>query len=622
MKKQAQIKSALAARLSAASVLSLSALLNLAPPAFAVQAPSSAQVQAAAALQFETEVDAFLADYWRLVPDAAVAAGRFEAAAQLPAPTEARRQALLIFCERWLQRLADLPGRLQAAGKSALTPAQLGDLALLDNHLRAMRWSMTELRSDQWDASESNVADPFAQLLNKPDYAPAGQRLAWIDQRLRQVPAYYQAALKQLKNPSPVHLKLAIDQLEGGLVLFREDIPKAIKQAGLKGEAAASLQRHNAQALRAVLAHIAALKRIDRSLEQSGGGRSFRLGKALFEAKFDYEIQASVDAAGLYQRALADKARLLQRMDELSEQLWPGLFGDAAKPADRFDKIGRVIDKLSERHVAPERFVDEIKSQIPALAAWVTAHDLLSLDPSRPLVVRETPAYMRGVAGASISAPGPLDPKGDTYYNVDPLDKYTPAEAESFLREYNHWMLQVLNIHEAIPGHYVQLLHANKSPSKIKTLFGNGAMVEGWAVYAERMMMESGWGAVDGKPSLEMGLMYAKWNLRVVSNAILDYSVHVLGMSESEALQLLEREAFQSKTEAKEKWHRAQVSSAQLSSYFAGFSEILALREQLKAQRGEAFKLKAFHEEFLSHGSAPVRMVRRLMLEQAAGLRN
>jgi uncharacterized protein (DUF885 family) len=135
-------------------------------------------------------------------------------------------------------------------------------------------------------------------------------------------------------------------------------------------------------------------------------------------------------------------------------------------------------------------------------------------------------------------------------------------------------------------------------------------------------MMESGWGAVDGKPSLEMGLMYAKWNLRVVSNAILDYSVHVLGMSEPEAMQLLEREAFQARTEAKEKWHRAQVSSAQLSSYFAGFSEILALREQVKAQQGEAFKLKAFHEEFLSHGSAPVRMVRRLMLEQAAGLRN
>ncbi|MEJ6007004.1 DUF885 domain-containing protein [Paucibacter sp. AS339] len=615
MKNNRLLLSLRAQRLGAASLLSLATLLSQAMPVAAAKPPVAAQVQAPARAIFDAEVEAFLADYWRLVPDAAVAAGRYEAAAQLPAPTEARRQALLAFSATWLQRWADLPGRLQAAGEPAATPAQLGDIALLDNHLRALRWSQTELRSDQWDASEYNVADPFAQLLNKPDYAPAAQRLAWIDQRLRQVPAYYQAALKQLKNPSPLHLKLAIDQLEGGLPLFREDIPAAVASAGLSPQAAASLKRHNAAALRAVQAHIAALKRIERAQTQSGTGRSFRIGKALFETKFDYEIQASVDAAGLYQRALADKAQLLQRMGEIADQLWPSLFAEQALPADRFEKIGRVIDKLSERHVAPDRFVDEIKAQIPALAAWVSQHDLLTLDPSRPLVVRETPAYMRGVAGASISAPGPLDPKGETYYNVDPLDKYSPAEAESFLREYNHWMLQVLNIHEAIPGHYVQLLHANKSPSKIKTLFGNGAMVEGWAVYAERMMMESGWGAVDGKPSLEMGLMYAKWNLRVVSNAILDYSVHVLGMEEAEAMRLLEREAFQSHTEASEKWHRAQVSSTQLSSYYAGFSEILALREQLKAKQGADFKLKAFHESFLSHGSAPVRMVRRLMLE-------
>jgi uncharacterized protein (DUF885 family) len=138
-------------------------------------------------------------------------------------------------------------------------------------------------------------------------------------------------------------------------------------------------------------------------------------------------------------------------------------------------------------------------------------------------------------------------------------------------------------------------------------------MVEGWAVYAERMMMESGWGAVNGVPSPEMGIMYAKWNLRVVCNAILDYSVHVLGMSREQALHLLEKEAFQSRTEATEKWHRAQVTSVQLSSYFAGFSEILALREQLRASRGAQFSLKGFHEEFLSHGSAPVAMVSRLM---------
>jgi uncharacterized protein (DUF885 family) len=581
--------------------------------AFGAQMPAAQakegrpQTSKVAALSFEAEVDAFLSAYWALFPDSAVAAGRYAEAARLPAPTEALRKQQLAFAEQWLQRLARLNKN------PALTAAQTGDLALLDNHLQALRWNLTELRSDRWDASEYNVAEPFSQLLNKADFAPLPQRLKLIDQRLRQVPAYYQAALAKLHQPSPLHLKLAIAQNSGALSLFREDIPKALQEAGLKPAEAAEITAHNAQALRALEAYIAGLKKIG---NEQTDGRSFRLGQSLFEQKFAYEIQASVDAPTLYRRALAEKENLLQRMSAYADELWPQLFASEAVPADRLDKIARVIDKLSARHVAPERFVEDIKAQIPALEKWVVEHDLLTLDPSRPLVVRETPTYMRGVAGASISAPGLLDPKGVTYYNVDPLDKYTPEQAESFLREYNHWVLQVLNIHEAIPGHYVQLLYSNKSPSKVKALFGNGAMVEGWAVYAERMMMESGWGAVDGKASAEMGLMYAKWNLRVVSNAILDYSVHVLGMSEAEAMNLLQREAFQSSTEASEKWHRAQVSSTQLSSYFAGFSEILALREQLKAKQGSEFKLKAFHEEFLSHGSAPVRMVQRLMLDK------
>ncbi len=283
--------------------------------------------------------------------------------------------------------------------------------------------------------------------------------------------------------------------------------------------------------------------------------------------------------------------------------------GSAVKPADRTAKIGMVIDALSARHVKREDFVAEIKRQIPLLQDFVIKNNLLALDPSKPLVVRETPLYQRGVAGASIDAPGPYRPKDKTYYNVTPLDDQTPEQAESTLREYNYWILQVLNIHEAIPGHYAQLIYANKSPSLIKSLFGNGAMVEGWAVYGERMMLENGYG--NNEP--EMWLMYSKWNLRVVTNTILDYSVHVLGMSEADAVDMLTRQAFQTKSEATEKWHRAQVSSVQLASYFSGYSEIMDLREQRKQALGSKFALKDFHEQFLSYGSAPVRVIRELM---------
>ena len=576
--------------------------LALTAGSLALGSLSTAALAAPTKSVFDAEINRFLAAYWQLLPQAAVESGQYAAAARLPAPTEADRLAQVAFCELWLKRFAKL-----AQANKALSASQQGDLALIDNQLQSLRWSLTTLRADRWDPSGYNVAMAFGELLNK-DFAPLKTRLGLVDKRLQQVPAYYRAALAQIKAPSPAHLRLAIEQNEGALDTFRSEIPKAMSSAKLDAATTRRYSQHNRAALAAVEAFVAALKQLEAAQMADGSGRSFRLGKELFEAKFGYDIQATVDANTLYQRALAEKALLHDRMGILATQLWPGLFPGETAPADRIAKIARVIDKLSERHTTPAAYIDTIKAQIPALAAWVTQQDLLTLDPSRPLVVRETPTWMRGVAGASISAPGPMDPKGATYYNVDPIDAYTPEKAESYLREYNHWTLQVLSIHEAIPGHYVQLLYSNKSASKVKSLFGNGAMIEGWAVYGERMMMESGY-----DPSPEMGLMYAKWNLRSVCNAILDHAVHVDGMSESDAMNLLEREAFQSHAEATGKWRRVQVSSVQLSSYFAGFSDILALREQLKGERGPRFNLKAFHEEFLSYGSSPVKMVSRLM---------
>jgi len=193
---------------------------------------------------------------------------------------------------------------------------------------------------------------------------------------------------------------------------------------------------------------------------------------------------------------------------------------------------------------------------------------------------------------------------------VIPLDEISPERAESFLREYNRWMLPILNIHEAIPGHYAQLVYANKSPSRIKAIFANGAMIEGWAVYGERVMLESGY----GDHTAEIWLIYSKWLLRSVVNTILDYSVHVLNMSEQDAKRLLIREAFQSEEEANGKWRRVQLTSVQLTSYFAGYAAIYELRETLKREQPERFDLKTFHETFLSYGNAPVRIIRDAML--------
>jgi uncharacterized protein (DUF885 family) len=225
---------------------------------------------------------------------------------------------------------------------------------------------------------------------------------------------------------------------------------------------------------------------------------------------------------------------------------------------------------------------------------------------------------MAGVAGASISSPGPYDKNGNTYYNVGSLSGWSKEKAESYLREYNHYTLQILNIHEAIPGHYTQLIYSNQSPSIIKAILGNSTMVEGWAVYTELMMLENGYGAPPGsdQPELEMWLMYYKWNLRSTCNMILDYDVHVNNISKEGALDFLTSEAFQQQAEAEGKWRRVNVTSVQLSCYFTGFTEIYELREELRRKLGDNFDLKAFHENFLSYGSAPIKYIRQMMMKE------
>jgi uncharacterized protein (DUF885 family) len=388
------------------------------------------------------------------------------------------------------------------------------------------------------------------------------------------------------------------------------DVGKAAQESSqLTPQEKAIFAQRVANAGSAVLAWVDFLTDLDKSQEQMQRARSFRLGKELYEQKFGFEIQSASTAEQTYRKALAAREELLTRMDGLADQLWPQTMGNAAKPDDRFRKIGMVIDKLSLQHVAPADFLPEIRRQIPQLQDYVIKNNLVTIDPSKPLVVRETPLYQRGVAGASIDAPGPYRPKDKTYYNVTPLDGLTPQQAESSLREYNNWMLQILNIHEAIPGHYTQLMNANRSPSLVKSLFGNGAMIEGWAVYGERMMLESGY----GNNAPELWLMWCKWNLRSVSNTILDYSVHVLGMNRDQAMDLLVRQAFQTPQEAAEKWRRVQLSSVQLTSYFSGYSDIMELRERRKQQLGERFNLREFHDQFLGYGNAPVRVIGQLM---------
>ncbi|MCG2585097.1 DUF885 domain-containing protein [Massilia sp. TS11] len=546
---------------------------------------------------FDNLATQFLNELWRIEPELAISVGKYDTAAMLSIPDNAGRQRELAFIDEWLEKFSAVDTR-------QLGSKQKSDLALLIAKLNGDRWRLQTLREHEWNPALYNIAEPIDLVLHT-EYASNEQRLRTLLKRLANVPAYFQAAQNSLTTPTHEHTQLAIAQAPGNLIVL-DALEKAVKASILTPAEKELYATRLTAARRAVDGYVTYLKALD---TVNASPRPFRLGKELYEAKFAHEIQAASTAEQTFQKAQAAREELLTRMNGLADELWARTMGDLPRPEDRLRKIGMVIDKLSDQHVSREDFLPEIRRQVAALQDWVGQRKLLTLDPSKPLEVRPTPLYQRGVAGASIDAPGPYRPQDRTWYNVTPLDGLSAQEAESSLREYNRWILQILNIHEAVPGHYAQLVYANRSPSLVKSLFGNAAMIEGWAVYAERMMMEAGYG--DNTP--EMQLMYAKWHLRVVTNTILDYSVHVLGMDQAAALDLLMRQSFQTEAEAREKWHRVQVSSVQLCAYFSGYSEIMELREAKKKQLGAAFNLKDFHEKFLSFGSAPVKMIRELM---------
>jgi uncharacterized protein (DUF885 family) len=553
--------------------------------------------------RFDAFKNQFIEAFWKQNPDYASSQGYHRYDSLLVIPNADQRQRDAAFTQQYLAALGKF-------SLDSLSPNNQIDLRLLRNELSAERWYTDTLKSWQWNPASYNLGASVGDLLNGRHYK-LERRLRNISDKISHAAEYYAAAKANISNPTKEHTELGIKQNAGGLEVFGAALADSVKKSGLSEAEKKMLAERIAAARTAVQGYIDFLKT---DMLTKPSFRSFRIGKELFERKFAYEIQSHFTAAEIYQQALTHKAELLHDMGHRAARLYPKYFSGQKAPADTLALITAVINQLTLKHAPRDGFVDAVKRQIPTLVAFVNDHKLLTQDPTKPLVVRETPLYMRGSgAGASISAPGPYDKGANTYYNVEPIPAdWTPAQAESYLREYNDYTLQILNIHEAIPGHYTQLVYANRSPSLVKSIFGNGAMVEGWAVYAERMMLENGY----GNNSDEMWLLWDKWNMRSTLNAVIDHAIQVDNMSEKEVVNMLRRDGFQEEAEARGKWLRATLSQVQLSSYFTGYSEIYALREELKKKESKDFDLKAFHENFLSYGSAPVKYIRELMLRK------
>ncbi|HRI20320.1 MAG TPA: DUF885 domain-containing protein [Panacibacter sp.] len=544
--------------------------------------------------------DRFIDAYWKQNPSYAIYSGYGKYYDELKIPDSAAFAGDVQFAKNYLDSL-------QAFSFEGLSAGNKIDYRILENQLRSTIWYTDTFKIQEWDPSGYNIGGECYELINK-NYAPLTERLRTLSNHLKMAPGFYAAALKMIKQPTKEHTDLAMLQNAGSLDVFGKMLTDSVNTSSLSAAEKDTLKIRVAAATDAIKNYVSELKKI--LADKDYPFRSYRIGDTLFNRKFHYDIVTDYSAKAIFDKAIAAKQAYHEEMYRISNELWAKYFSNQSKPADTLQLIKMMIDKIALDHVSPEHLVDTISQQVHDLERFIIEKDLFAYDTSSPLKVRIMPAYMSGSSVASASSGGPYDKKGIAYYNISDLTKIPKLKAESQLREHNKYTLQILSIHEAMPGHCMQGVYSNKSSSIVKAVFGNGAMIEGWAVYTQRMMLENGW----ANNSPEMWLMFYKWSLRECCNVIVDYGIQSLNYSKEKVVKMLKDEAFQEDAQIEEKYHRATISQVQLCSYFTGDTEILALRDAFKKKEGDGFSLKKFHEQFLSYGSAPVMYISELML--------
>ena len=596
--------------LSLSLVLLLAACNSEAPPPQAEKAAPAAAAQPATPSTDEQFADLskrWLDGSFKLSPVSATQVGDHRFDGDLDDLSTDGRQRGLDFSKGMLAELDKID-------RSKLSRENQVDYGMLKNQLRSDIWSTETLQGWAWDPTiYSQIAGGALYTLMAREFAPMPDRLRSATARMEKLPKLFEQmhANLDLARVPKIHAETVSKQNKGVLSLVD----------GLIMPHAGELPAEDKQKLDAA---VAALRKavdenqtwLDKTLVPNAKG-DFRIGEKLYDAKLAFALNSPLSRQEIRKRAEAALESTRNEMYGIARQVLAGKPKAPPLPeSPTEDQKQQAIQAALELAYAdrPER--DKVMATAEAALAkatdFVREKNLITL-PDAPVKVIPMPEFQRGVALAYCDPPGPLDKGLDTFYAVSPIpDDWTKKQVDSFLREYNTRSINELTIHEAMPGHYVQLWHSNKYPSVLRAVLYSGSFVEGWAVYAEKVMADQGY--LDNDPLYH--LIHLKWDLRQISNAILDQAIHVDGMSEADAMKMMTVKTFQEEREAAGKWTRARLTSAQLPTYFVGWQEHLDLRAEAQKRDGDKFDLKAYHDKLLSFGSPPVRYARELMLDQ------
>jgi uncharacterized protein (DUF885 family) len=499
--------------------------------------------------------------------------------------------------------------KLNAIDGSQLTAANNIDFRILKENIDYQIFRAEELKEPEWNplVYMQSLANSLYLLVAR-DFAPAEKRIPNLRQRMEKIPGVIAQAEANLQHPPRVHTETAIEQTQGAINLVRTELAPLLDQTPQMKKELAPLQEKTAAALEDYK------KWLQNDLLPRSDG-DFRLGAGKYRKKLHFALASDLPMEEIMKRARADldqtQIAIYETALPLYKKYFPTADPAAAGLADKHKVTAAVLDKLSEQHPNDATVVDFAKKITAEATDFVKQHDLVAV-PTVPLDVIAMPEFKRGVAIAYCDAPGPLEKNGKTFFAVAPTPKdWSNERKESFFREYNNYMIRDLTVHEAMPGHFLQLARANefRAPTLVRAIFQSGTFIEGWAVYCEQMMAEQGYGG----PEVKMEQL--KMRLRAICNVILDQSIHAGNMSEKEAMNLMTKEGYQQEGEAVAKWKRARLTSAQLSTYFVGATEHLDLRAAEQKKLGNDFNLKKYNDLVISYGSPPVKYVRELMLQ-------
>jgi uncharacterized protein (DUF885 family) len=487
--------------------------------------------------------------------------------------------------------LRDAADALSGTDPDSLDAEDQVDHAILAAIVERDLFELTDVREHEWNPLHHNPG-PLLHALIARQFAPAEERLASLGGRLAAIPDALATARAVLRDVPRIHAETAIGQFAGTAALIRDEIPALLaEEPGMR----AAVEPASAAALDALGEFDGWLRGL---LDGAEPGRDPRLGRPLWEARLWHTLDTELPAADVL-------ARARERLDRVGAELRAAAAELVGGP-ETDETVRRALATLAADHPDDATVVELARRTMDEATEFVRKHDVLTL-PDDPCVIEEMPEFARGVAVAYCDPPGPLETADvPTFYCISPTPAgWSPQRVESFYREYNDHMLRDLTVHEAMPGHFVQLAHARRfrADTRVRALGWSGPFVEGWATYAEELMADLGFGG------LPVRLQQLKMQLRISLNAVIDQLVHCEELPESEAMSLMTTVGFQEEGEAAGKWRRALLTSTQLSTYFVGYTEVAAIA----AARPFGATPKAWHDAMLAHGSPPPRHLRTLL---------